>query len=363
MANVTCELYCDSISTHIDQLYAGFTCLHREGLIRLKQSPLRSLKTTSRGLAHLHSARPAHLTAVLNRTIRIHYDTHDSWEIDEQALADSNWYFKRSFAPERLESYGPDRSRIRPLGLNYAVSADGPSTFALQRAWQVEKEFKRKVIALVRATALVDRFVFTPRVSTTHALPDLDAPPRILFMARAWDPMDDPQRPQKKMQERAELNETRANCIRLLRKEFGNSFFGGFAHNEFALKQYRDVLLPASQMAAQRNYLEMLRAYPICVATTGLHGSNGWKLAEYVCFSKAILSERLHYQVPGTFTAGRNYLEFRTADECAARAQELHDNRTLRTQLMLRNAEYYSLHLRPDVLVLNSLLVALGLNA
>jgi hypothetical protein len=192
-----------------------------------------------------------------------------------------------------------------------------------------------------------------------EALPQLDGEPRILFMARAWDPHDDPSRSETKVRERTELNDMRANCVRGLRKEFGGNFFGGFAHTEFAQQHYKDVLLPESRMASQRQYLELLRSYPICVATTGLHGSIGWKLAEYVSFSKAILSEPLQYQVPGDFRSGHNYLEFASAEECVRQARALASNSALRTEMMLRNARYYQSYLRPDVLVLSSLVRAL----
>jgi hypothetical protein len=98
-----------------------------------------------------------------------------------------------------------------------------------------------------------------------------------------------------------------------------------------------------------------MRSHPICVATTGLHGSIGWKLAEYVAFSKAIVTEKLHYSVTGDFGPNRNYLEFASPEDCAAAAVRLVEDRDLREALMLNNAAYYRAYVRPDALVANAL--------
>jgi hypothetical protein len=95
------------------------------------------------------------------------------------------------------------------------------------------------------------------------------------------------------------------------------------------------------------------------VATTGLHGSTGWKLAEYVAFAKAIVSERLVYEVPGAFAPGRNYIEFTSPEECLNGAVRLIEDGALRQQLMQNNAAYYRDYLRPDALVRNALQTAL----
>jgi hypothetical protein len=106
-----------------------------------------------------------------------------------------------------------------------------------------------------------------------------------------------------------------------------------------------------------------MRSHAICVATTGLHGSIGWKLAEYVAFSKAIITEKLVYTVPGDFGPGRNYIEFASPEDCAAAAMRLVEDRGLRERLMLNNVAYYRAYLRPDALVGNAMARARGVGA
>ncbi|MBV1906550.1 MAG: hypothetical protein KUG75_10760, partial [Pseudomonadales bacterium] len=100
--------------------------------------------------------------------------------------------------------------------------------------------------------------------------------------------------------------------------------------------------------------------YPICVATTGLHQSIGWKFAEYIAFSKAILSETLNFEVPGKLSEGMNFLEFTSAEACVENASILMSDHELRKKLMLNNAIYYHKNMRPDNLILRTILTALN---
>ena len=144
-----------------------------------------------------------------------------------------------------------------------------------------------------------------------------------------------------------------------MKEALGDRFTGGFASTPFTRKQYADLVRPRSA-TAQRNYLSILRSHPICVATTGLHGSNRWKLGEYVAFSKAIVSQKLLFGVPGDFAPERHYFEFTSPEGCVEAAVRLVENRDLRERLMSNNAAYYEEYARPDALINNALAMALG---
>ncbi len=125
-------------------------------------------------------------------------------------------------------------------------------------------------------------------------------------MARAWNPDLIESKAQKEIVEA--LNETRAASVRVLRKKFGERFFGGLAHDDYAARHFKDCLLPDAALSSKRKYLEILKNFPICVTTAGLNRSNGWKLGEYVALSKAIITEPLHFQVTGDFANEVNTL-------------------------------------------------------
>ncbi len=127
-------------------------------------------------------------------------------------------------------------------------------------------------------------------------------------MARAWDPEGESAAlSAREKTERTVINTTRARCIQLLRKELGSRFYGGFAPTRYAVQTYKGLVLKNPISAGKKNYLSLLQDYPICISTTGLHGSIGWKMGEYVAFSKAIVSERLKRVVPCDFESNQNY--------------------------------------------------------
>jgi hypothetical protein len=291
---------------------------------------------------------------LINKRLTLHYDTHDSWEIDEEYLSACDFYFKRSFSSSHLKNLAANRHKIYPLGLVYQLYPSQWDRFAVQRSIFLDNYDRGKLKELLRSFLPID-----PRkLSSMESLPDSDAPSKIIFMARAWGPHEAPS--QDKVEEFLHITEIRAKCIRMLRNEFGANFYGGFIHSDFASKNYKDALLPENSLSSSRNYLNLLRNFPIGVATTGLHGSIGWKFAEYVALSKAILSEKLSYEVPGDLREGVNYLVFSSPEDCVMKAKQLSSDHQLRNSMMIKNSRYYQSYLRPDSLVLNSILVALA---
>ena len=183
--------------------------------------------------------------------------------------------------------------------------------------------------------------------------PVFDLEPKIIFMARAWNPDSVENKSQKESIE--EINETRAFCIRTLRKEFRNKFYGGLAFDDYSNKYFKDILLPDQSLSQKKNYLNLLKEFPICIATTGLNNSNGWKLGEYVAFSKAIISEPLFFDVPGSFQENNNYLVFTNSESLLSSAEKLIEDKDFRCQMMQNNYRYYQSSLKPDSLILNTL--------
>jgi hypothetical protein len=347
-----------STSFHLHQLYTGFSILHKRRAIRLSQHIVENSVAYLSEAHHLKAAGHAHLTATLNGRVRLHYDTHDSSDLALNDLQESHYYFKRSYSPAVVKQL-PDsqQQKVFPLGLNYRVLPDSIDRFAIQRGFRLNPAAADRLTAMLRTLDVRNILGFQPRLTEMQSLPDYQAEPKVLFLVTAYDPFDNSERSEDKSNERREINETRAACIRLLKKELGSRFLGGFMRNPYTEANYQELIAP-DKMTVQSSYLRLVRSFPICVATMGLHGSTGWKLAEYVAFAKAILSERPQYDVPGDFTENRNYLAFETPDECVNKAVQLIEDSELRSRLMTNNACYYQAFVRPDALVLNTLLTA-----
>jgi hypothetical protein len=360
-----CQLGCHSVSPHLQQLYTGFSMLHAAGRIELSQRLIknRTIRYAS-DAEHLRDAGHAHLDAVVGGEIKLHFDTHDAGEIAIGELETCDYYFKRSFSRAWVDCVPPkQRSKVLPLGLNYRVYSSHVDRFALRRSMLLNTGVRSKAAGLKRALDVRNRLGFHPRLEDIEAPPDHEAAPKILFLAATHDPRNDPERSPEKVEERREINEARAQCIRLLRRALGDRFLGGFSQNAFSLRHYPDLVIANRDMTTQASYVEIMKRHTICIATTGLHGSTGWKLAEYVACSRAILSEPLLFEVPGEFSEGRNYLLFTSPEECVERAQELISNKELRSRLMTNNALYYQSYVRPDSLVHNALATAMSASA
>lgn len=345
-----CQVTLSYLEPGISSLLTGLAMLARRGELTLDAVLQPVPPPVDHGPWHLRNKAESGMTLQLDGGRRAYFDVHDSWEIDADAYASHDVYFKRSFDLARFGA--GTHPKLRRLGLVNDVRLDGFDRWELARIvgqrCGAGPRLREALRFLVHSAASIADLGPRPNVSLLQAPPEPRLEPRVLFMAGLWDPASVPPDAPGKAAEFEAINEMRAGCVRQLRAAFGARFFGGVMHTEFARREYPDVLLPEARAASKRAYIKRVRAFPVCIATTGLHGSNGWKLAEYVGLSRAIVSEPLHYAVPGEFAADRNYLEFRTPAECVARVGELLDGEALRSAVMQANWDYYNRWMRPD---------------
>lgn len=337
-----CTLVVDWLSEHHAQLYTGFEILERLGVLTLRQR----FEGADAGILRVEIANGPVLA----------YDMHDSAVVTNPGvLANCDWYFKRSW-PDTGSSVS---TKITPTALNYSVHAAFLSRHRLARTLHFRRSVRAAIdLAGVPLSHWLGRHspIFagtTEQVSARRADPAND---RVLFLARAWDP-DAPEIADQPAQreERHVINERRAACIRVLRKEVGPAFTGGLSPDHFSSTRYPDVVLANDRTTRRNHYLQSVSAHGVCVATKGLHQSNGWKLAEYVAFQRAIVSEALAFAVPHGFAEGTHYLAFSSVDTCVEQVLSLRTNHTRRAHMMQANAAYYRDFLHPAMAVARDL--------
>ena len=342
---VPCELILRGDSPHIRQVVTGFYELAAAGLVSLRvRGEPRGESTEWRD--------PLSLRAVIDGH-RVLCDASDGWYIPPELvpyLGRAEFYFKRALDPQRLDEV-PAGMRVSPLGLNYLVT----SRRNLWHRGLRPLERRRLARSLARrASVFAGRFgirdVREMHITDFEVPPETNAAAQVLFMCRAW-PASVAAETDYLRTDREAVNEMRAACIRAARAEFGARFFGGFAVDEFAQREYGDCLLPDRRDSDRYAFLARVRAAAVCVATTGLHGSIGWKMAEYVAASRAIVSEPLRYRVPGGFAAGRNFIEFDSLDAFIDSVDRLLRDASLREDMRRANWEYYQRWVRPDAQV------------
>jgi hypothetical protein len=359
---IKCEVFSYSTSDHATLIHTAFTLLAARGDIEITYN----FKQYSRfGKTPQQFVDPYDLQGVfvvVNQEKTIFYDTSDGEALLEDVLEVADLYFKRSYRENAI----PDqyKEKVFPLGLNYQVYAGMFDMHEFYRLFFSARNYTKSPKELVKWVLRNTLLKYNPTLKNMHLPPQPNQKPGVLFMTRAWDADNCPYPIPEEFKEvwRLEcigINETRAEVIKILRKELGSRFYGGFAHSSYTLKHYKDSVLEDNNAASKGNYMKILRKYPICIATTGLHHSTGWKFAEYVAFSKAIVSEELCFSVPGNLEADRNYLEFNNAEECVTQALKLFEDKTQRVEMMEDNYEYYKKYLLPDKIVLRTLHIAL----
>lgn len=323
---------------HNAQVLTGFRMLQQQGLeIELHDCTAES-------------SNPFPGSALIRAEYRrktIFYDLWDGYQRPNEmrlALDQADFYFKRSFSRAQNQLLFPgDCDKMYPLGFNYHVTF--PGTPFSEPVWKA---------GIKQLLGRVPNRYFTPDKFEGTAVP-VTGSGRILFLTRLWDPEEPGLSPQLKL-ERETLNTTRIAMLRSLKQNCGSRFVGGLNDAPISRKLAPDLIVPDS-MTNRKQYLRLLQESDICIATTGLHGSIGWKTGEYVAAAKAIVSEPLLYEVPGSFRDGTHYLTFSTPEECLTQVRRLLADPAKVLAMKRANEAYYRQYLRPDVMINNTLAI------
>ncbi|WP_331344888.1 hypothetical protein [Cellvibrio sp. UBA7661] len=335
---------------HSSQIYTG---LHR-----LQSQKKIDLHYTSSNGASPHTTLPQdtinRLPGVLIKADKnlVFIDLLDSSKIEDEVLHSVQFYLKRSYA-----SSGYASEKIFPLGLNFEIYNNYPYWYESMRYislnYSSKKSFKSNIGVLLDAIGIS----FLPRIKNFECMNGhFKEDDSVLFMVRTWDPLEAGTRlTEEEQEDRHKINCERAELIKNLKIELGDKFIGGFTRSIHSAREYPDLVLSDSNLTKKKNYLSLVRKVPICIATTGLHGSIGWKMAEYVALGRAIVSEASEILIPDGFAEGKNYLQFDTNNKCIDSVLKLIGNRELRQKMMMDNLEYYKEHLLPEKLVENAI--------
>jgi len=329
-------------SPHLSQIYDGFEKLRKIGIINISLKPVSG-----------NQIKPL-LNVVVDKKYNVIYDTLDGLNWINGSIEDNlnhfkknikaDFYFKRSYSKQILD-YAPLNCKTYPLGLNFGFKPEGKYPSSLQ---QIFKD-------LVKDNFIVSKYYkktsFYSRDFEYYPIPAKEN--KVLFLARLWNPNDVSLEHLKT--ERELINKNRIDCIKICQKEFGNIFVGGLQNDNYSILNSKDLILPSS-MTKREFFLNTIKEYNICIATTGLHNSIGWKFGEYVAASRAIISEPLKYELPGDFKNNKNYLNYTNEYELLEKIHKLLKNKDILFEMMISNFHYYNNYLRPDKLILNTLL-------
>jgi hypothetical protein len=354
---VNCQLLYNKGTTkkHLRQILAGFFELERQGVLNVQFTRCNwNSRRVGLKIWDTEGATAYLLKVIVDGERHIIYDVSDGVHTDfikSVVAPNCDVLFKRSYTPALSAAVGSSPV-VLPLGLNYEVTSASNrmdrifySTRAALIYYLKSSKFLASLFNVEHTASLyIDRF---------EALPNASASPRILFLARLWDPMVARTADDRIAKER--INETRIKCIRACAKEFKDRFTGGLRDDDFSRKRCPDLISPPS-VTNKIAFQDQIKQSEICIATTGLNESIGWKFGEYVAASRAIVTEPLRYVVPGDLKSGRNYLEFSSEEQLLQAVYSLYDDEYRRRAMMEANRDYYKWFLRPERLVSNSLI-------
>ena len=243
--------------------------------------------------------------------------------------------FKRSFSAEKNRQFPGDiPAKLRPLGLNYYVTCPGSPL-------EAERSAKSRLKQWALSTRCYPQD-FEARLTRVRKKP------RILFLTRLWDPEEPAVQQYPDLQaEWRQVNADRIELLHRLQAAFPEQFTGGVSDNACARRLCPELIVP-DKLTGKRAYLHRMQHTEICVASTGLHGSTGWKLAEYVAAGRAIVTEPLRYTLPGGFEEGKNYKTYTSPAECEEQLRQLLADPAAILAMAQHNAAYYQAWLRPE---------------
>jgi len=335
---------------HLSQLYLGLKRLAARNYIDLRLQRVKSPDD-------LKPVVKATLETPSHGRVRIVYDTLDGFNwLDDltetenlQHFRDTfktDFYFKRSFN-ERLLKFAPPQCTVMPLGLIFPVIDDVelPSRLSPNSISGLLNRLRPRND---------DQTQRAPRITFDYP-PICHQKSKVLFLTALSNPSVVPAG--RHRDERLKNNELRIDAVRHVRKTFGLHCTAGLSDNEVSRKVAPDLVMPSSN-TNRESFSKLVKEHNICVTTSGLHGSIGFRFAEYVMASRAIISQPLVYAPAGNLTEGVNFLGFRTPPELCERAEQLMSNRLQMEEMMRRNYQYSLAYIHPEQHALQTLLAA-----
>ncbi len=122
-----------------------------------------------------------------------------------------------------------------------------------------------------------------------------------------------------------------------------------FPKYEGYLSEYGDIIY--KKRISMKEYDRCSRKSWFVFNTPSVAGCHGWKLAEFLCEGKAIITTTITNLMPGDFVKGTHYLEANNREEMSSAIVRLRDDEKL-VQTMKQNAfRYFNEFLTPEAVI------------
>jgi len=160
----------------------------------------------------------------------------------------------------------------------------------------------------------------------------------VFFMASLW-------------KKEPKTNTYRANFIKSCKANTHLEFEGGFAPRTKKDIEGFEELTTAARINMMA-YLEKIKETLFVFNTPAVASCHGWKLAEYLCLGKAIISTPISRQLPAALEDNKQVLlTSGTLEDLKEKVATLTNNDALRQQLEKNAREYYTSYLAPKAVI------------
>lgn len=347
--------------THVSRVLTGLRMLEDNGLLEV---------TYIENQNNEYNLPDGPLVEVRINNKRIAFDMGDRWALNnykgKEYLGRVDYYFARGYST-KVDIVTPeiftDNPKVKPFGLYYYVTYP-------KNPLDKKPGIKNSIRALAKHISGFYKYSY-PYAFESKA-DQRQGNLKIIFMTRLWGTQEfdaalnsnisqtEREYIHYMCKERDGINSQRIEVMRALKKEYRDSFIGGVSDDELSRELCPDLVVPPAE-TSKITYMNKVKSADICIGTTGLHRSIGGKVGEYVAASKAIVTEKLEYEVPGRFEEGKCFLSFSTVDECLKAVDHLYNNSQLVNSMKKANECYYKDYVNPKKQVLNALQIA-GVN-
>lgn len=281
---------------------------------------------------------------------RIYIDYGDWSEVNEAYYEWADVYAKANVLPEDAS-----RPKILVIGPSFGVKLWNPVKCMLMGVKNFQ-EIKRSCGTSYRRTLkqyIMDygyMFIRRKRYEYYHRFTNEEEPDYFFSFNTLW------------------YGELSYNTTNKLRGDFMRQaqrlmkrFEGGFIYLDSAnvlrefpkykeyLQEYSDLIY--KKRISMSEYDQRNRKSCFVFNTPSVAGCHGWKLVEYLCEGKAIISTHLTNLMPGNFIHGTHYIEANTPEEMADAIVQLRDNYNLVQTLKKNGFQYFNDNLAPEVVI------------
>lgn len=290
------------------------------------------------------------------------YDMHDGYAYDvnlsPQEADAIDVYYKRSVNKHLTIQKFPKnlQKKIKTLPFNYNVTCkENPlnrndSIISFSKKTSIKNNLLNPLkVVLKGRDSLFNNKIFNSEIT-------INKTPKIMFSTRLWEPENNGGRELSKelSEERVKINKERIYLVKELKREFKDMFIGGIQHSKLSKEMCPELTLPFNT-TLRKNYISQMKSADICIATSGLHKSIGWKMGEYVAASKCIVHTPFFYETHTDFQENKNYFSYENNNQLMMVLNTLIEDPKTVYETKINNKLFFEANLKPDRLIYNSI--------